>query len=313
EAPPAPRSTAVRVQPAPTAAASSAPGDREVGKERDWVRRTFSAQYHAVAGSVSRVMSESPGLRGASRADAAEALTDLVAVKLYLTGDSGQVDRAVRSATVGPHVPLARCVASGLRRLPSYRGPALLRISATGAERAWFREGRLVTEWGFCAARTNVAEAGDGDTDFLIWSMTARRTVLVDPARSDQIVFVPGTSFKVLRGVDGDGDGGRPTVLLRELLPSEIGEDGRVDVARVPLDDIALAGLEQAVEVVEQTLKAAATSEKPAGKSDKSAGTPGEAGEGGDALPGSGWAPGLVSGRAPGRKVPSVRNEGAKP
>ncbi|WP_329457200.1 hypothetical protein [Streptomyces sp. NBC_01497] len=238
-------------------------------------------------------MSESPGLRGASRADAAEALTDLVAVKLYLSGDSGQVDRAVRSATVGPHVPLARCVASGLRRLPSYRGPALLRISASAAERAWFREGRLVTEWGFCAARTNVAAAGAGDTDFLVWSMTARRTVLVDPARSDQIIFVPGTSFKVLRGVDGDS--GRPTVLLRELLPSEIGEDGRVDVARVPLDEIALAGLEQAVEVVESTAKAEAKS--------------GTSAEPAEAVPGSGWPPGLVSGR----KESSVRNEGAKP
>jgi hypothetical protein len=290
----------VRVQPVPKTAACAAPGDREVGKERDWVRRTFSAQYNAVAGSVSRVMSESPGLRGASRADAAEALTDLVAVKLYLTGDSGQVDRAVRSATVGPHVPLARCVASGLRRLPSYRGPALLRTSASAAERAWFREGRLVTEWGFCAARTDVEKAGNGDTDFLVWSMTARRTVLVDPERSDQIIFVPGTSFKVLRDAsDLDAGTGRPTVLLRELLPSEIGEDGRVDVARVPLDEIALAGLEQAVEVVQKTEKAAA----------KSGGSAGASGEAAGVVPGSGWPPGLVSGR----KESSVRNEGAKP
>ncbi|MCF3964782.1 hypothetical protein [Streptomyces fuscigenes] len=280
----------------PKPAACAAPGDREVGKERDWVRRTFSEQYNAVAGSVSRVMSESPGLRGASRADAAEALTDLVSVKLYLSGDSGQVDRAVRSATVGPHVPLARCVASGLRRLPSYRGPALLRTFATTAERGWFREGRLVTEWGFCAARTDVGEAGAGDTDFLVWSMTARRTVLVDPARADQIIFVPGTSFKVLRGVDGAESGtGRPTVLLRELLPSEIGEDGRVDVARVPLDEIALAGLEQAVEVVEQSERAAAKSGGPSGPP--------------ETAPGSGWPPGLVSARI----QPSVRNEGAKP
>ncbi|MEW2545790.1 hypothetical protein AB0910_08435 [Streptomyces sp. NPDC047002] len=301
---PAPQRAAVRVQPVPKAAACASPGDREVGKERDWVRRTFSEQYNAVAGSVSRVMSESPGLRGASRSDAAEALTDLVAVKLYLSGDSAQVDRAVRSATVGPHVPLARCVASGLRRLPSYRGPALLRTRASGAERAWFREGRLVTEWGFCAARTNVTLAGEGDTDFLIWSMTARRTSLVDAERPDQIIFVPGTSFKVLRGVDPDA--GKPTVLLRELLPSEIDSDGRVDVARVPLDDIALAGLEQAMGIVEKTEKSDGSGGSSAASSEKKADAAGEPKTGG---PGSGWPPGLVSGR----KETSVRNEGAKP
>ena len=282
----------VRVQPVPKAAACAAPSDRDIAKERDWTRRNFSSLYHSVSGSISRIMSESPGLRGASRSDANDALTDLVAVKLYLSGDSGQVDKAVKAATVGPHVPLARCVASGLRRLPSYRGCSLVRTLATPAERAWFREGRLVTEWGFCAARTNVAVADVGDTDFLVWSMTARRTGLVDPARPDQVLFVPGTSFKVLR-VDDEGE--RHAVLMRELLSSEIGDDGSVDATRVPLDEIALAGLEQALKVVEGIKDSDGDGEVSAG---------------------SGWPPGLISTRQGQiRSAPhqTVLNEGATP
>ena len=38
----------------------------------------------------------------------------------------------------------------------------------------------------------------------------------------------------------------RPVVLLRELSKAEIDPDGRVDITRVPIDDLSLAGLEQA-------------------------------------------------------------------
>ncbi|MFJ7904231.1 hypothetical protein ACIQ6V_27735 [Streptomyces sp. NPDC096198] len=241
-APPAPKASAgVRVQPVPKGSACAVLPERGTAKERDWVRKTFSTQYNAVAGTVSRVMSESPGLRGGNRGEAADALTDLVAVRLYLSGESGQVDEAVRSAAVGPHVPLARCVAAGLRRLPSYRGAALLRARATPMEREWYREGRLATEWAFCTAYSAPHPGPDNGTDFLIWSMTARRTSLIEPAEPYRVMFLPGTTFKVLRPSDGEGP-----VLLRELSPSEIASDGKVDVQRVPLDEIALDGLERA-------------------------------------------------------------------
>ncbi|SEC11762.1 hypothetical protein SAMN04490357_1230 [Streptomyces misionensis] len=237
---PAAAAPGVRVQPVPKASACAVPPERGIAKERDWVRRTLSTQYNAVAGTVSRVMSESPGLRGGARGEG-DALTDLVAVRLFLSGDHAQVNEAVRTAAVGPHVPLARCVASGLRRLPSYRGAALLRARATAAERAWFREGRLVSEWSFCTAYSAPHPGPPGGTDFLIWSITARRTNLIDPAEPDRVVFLPGTTFKVLRPSDGEGP-----VLLRELSPSEIASDGKVDVQRVPLDEIALDGLDRA-------------------------------------------------------------------
>jgi hypothetical protein len=118
-------------------------------------------------------------------------------------------------------------------------------------------------EWGFCsgdadpppagAAEARSPEAADptgaddspegpGPVDFLIWSMTARRTALIVQDEADRVVFLPGTGFKVLR-VTG---GGRPSVLLRELSASEISEDGRVSTRPVLLDTIALASLEKA-------------------------------------------------------------------
>ncbi|MEW1773100.1 hypothetical protein [Streptomyces sp. NPDC086777] len=269
------RAGAVRVQPVPRAAACALPPERGVAQERDWMRRTFSEQYNALAGSVSRVMSESPGLRGRSRTEAADALTDLVAVRLYLSGDARRADAAVRAAVPGPHVPLARCVTAGLRRLPSYRGPALLRTRLGAAERAWYREGALVTEWAFCHARTSLhpGPRGSDATDVLIWSMTARRTSSLDPDVPDRVVFLPGTVFKVLRA---DG----PAVLMRELSPSEASEaaqaaedtregrdsrDGRGDVT-AKLDEIAVKGLEKILDALERTgTDAAAGSADPPG------------------------------------------------
>ncbi|MFI6444306.1 hypothetical protein [Kitasatospora sp. NPDC050543] len=251
----------VRVQPVPALAACAVPPQRGIAQEREWVRRTFGARYHAAAGTVSRVLSQAPGLRGDSRASEGDTLTDLVAVCLYLEGDSAAVDAAVRGATVGPHVPLARCVAAGLRRLPSYRGAALLRSRVSHAEHAWYRKGRTTTEWAFCTAQA-AAHAGTEDgTDFLIWSVTARRTDLLDPTAPDRVVFAPGTTFKVLRaGSDDDGP-----VLLRELLVSELaqgagdGGHGGAGARRPALDEIALDGLEQAVQVLAWAQAAAAS------------------------------------------------------
>ncbi|MEV7157885.1 hypothetical protein AB0N77_25205 [Streptomyces misionensis] len=290
----APAAPGVRVQPVPKASACAVPPERGIAKERDWVRRTLSTQYNAVAGTVSRVMSESPGLRGGARGES-DALTDLVAVRLFLSGDNAQVSEAVRTAAVGPHVPLARCVASGLRRLPSYRGAALLRARATAAERAWFREGRLVSEWSFCTAYSAPHPGPPGGTDFLIWSITARRTNLIDPAEPDRVVFLPGTTFKVLRPSDGEGP-----VLLRELSPSEIASDGKVDVQRVPLDEIALDGLDRAASALRAD-DAAEQDQRGGARAKERFGTP----------------PGLIGGTPRQRPrgnggAPSAPDEGAK-
>jgi hypothetical protein len=237
-------SVLVRVQPVPAPQASAVPPPRGIAQERQWLRRTMSQQFGDTSSLVSRVLSQTPGLRGGGDGASHDVLTDLVAVRLYLAGHGQRIDDAVRTGEVGPHVPFARCVAAGLRRLPSYRGATRLCATIEDAEWQWYESRRLVTEWAFCPALTDGAARLPGDVDFLIWSMTARRTSLLAPDVASQVVFLPGTSFKVLRVREGE----RREVLLRELSASEIAADGRVETGQVPLDDLALAGLEKAMD-----------------------------------------------------------------
>ncbi|GHB68388.1 hypothetical protein GCM10010377_69010 [Streptomyces viridiviolaceus] len=236
--------TGPRPQPTPAQAACALPPPKGLAREREWLRTAFRHEHGDGVGAVARVLSQAPGLRGTGQTSTDDVITDLVAVRLYLRGDGRPLHHAVREATVGPHVPLARCVTAGLRRLPSYRGATMMRASLGDAGRATYASRRLHTEWAFCWALSTAAPDLPGDTTFLIWSMTARRTALLEPESPHRVIFLPGTSFKVLDVRDGE----RPAVLLRELPASEIAADGRVDTERTPLDDIALAGLRRAEE-----------------------------------------------------------------
>ncbi|MER6311661.1 hypothetical protein [Streptomyces sp. NPDC001657] len=233
-----------RVQPTPRPEACAVPPSGGIDRERDWLRGALRQQYDAAASSLARLLSQSPGLRGDARKPSEDTLTDLVAVRLYLSAEGSKIDAAVRAATVGPHVPLSRCVYEGLRRLPSHRGAGVLRTTVSDAQWQWYRQQRLVTEWGFCSAVTGAPHELPGSVDFLIWSLTARRTGLLEPAVADRVVFLPGTSFKVLDVRQEE----RREVLLRELSPSEIAPDGTVDLASGRLDEAAVAGLERAAE-----------------------------------------------------------------
>lgn len=234
---------AVAVQPVPASAACAVPPARGLTEERTWLRKALSSQYDVAASTVGRMLSQVPGLRTGMQAD--EVLADLVGVRLYLTGDSAGVDEAVRSAAPGPHVPLARVVTSGLKRLPSYRGATQLWAVAGPSELDWYRDRLLVSEWAFLTATTAGRPAQPGEVEFRVWSMTARRTQLIDPSVEDQVMFVPGTNFKVLDVREEPN----PVVLLRELSTAEIGEDGQVNTGRSMFDDLALGGLDQAGQV----------------------------------------------------------------
>ena len=237
-----PAKSSVRVQPVPTAQCSVLPREGGIEKERDWMRRNLSKQYDATASSVARLLSEYPGLRAGSSASDIGVLTDLVALRLYLTGKIGGLDEAVRAAKVGPHVPLARCVASGLRRLPSYRGPLRTRASLTEEQVRWYGARGLVTEWSFLPALATGAIGLPGDAEILIWSMSARRTGLFDPSLPDQAVFQPGTSFKVLSAESGSEG---PRIQLRELTRTEVAPDGTVQSMKA-MDEFAVSVLNEA-------------------------------------------------------------------
>jgi hypothetical protein len=231
-----------RAQPVPGAEACVIPPPQGLTRERAWLRRTLARQYDAVISLVERVLTENPGIQGDSSLPTADLLTDLAALRLYLSGHAQSLDAAVRGGTVGPHVPFARCVASGLRHMPSYRGATRLRVTLADAEWQWYEARQVVTEWAFCAAVTNGRARLPGDAEFRIWSMTARQTHLLEPRVPSQVLFLPGTRFKVLR-LDSTH---RREVLLRELSPDEIGADGQLELGHVPLDAIALAGLDAA-------------------------------------------------------------------
>ncbi|NMH99697.1 hypothetical protein [Pseudonocardia acidicola] len=226
------------LQPTPGPAACVCPPAEGIARERAWLRRSFAAEYDADAGAVSALLSRVPGLRAG--ADAADVLVDLVALRLYLRRDDEALADVIRAARPGPHVPLGRCAAAGLSRLPSYRGATQVVVPGAAGLADLYRRHPVVTEWAFLAARRGGRPSRPGDLEVRIWSSSARRTPLLDDRVPDRVVFAPGTAFRVL----AVRDGAAPVVLLRELPAGE--DTGAPD--RSPFDDIAEAGLDRAAE-----------------------------------------------------------------
>ncbi|MFS8104242.1 hypothetical protein LFM09_44750 [Lentzea alba] len=239
-----------RLQPVPAPEATGLLPARGIEDERAWLRRTLSAEFGVMSNSVARILSEHPGFQGALSSSSADVLTDAVAVQLYLTSRGKSVDDALRTAAVGPHVPFARCVVAGLSRLPSHRGPVVFTTTPTPGQWDLYRNHKLLTEWGFLHALTAPPAAGGDEVDVLVWSMTARRTKLLEAQDGvqERVLFVPGTSFKVLEMTEAQTDGTRGQILLRELTAVEIDADGRVDPNRISLDELALNSLRRQVE-----------------------------------------------------------------
>jgi hypothetical protein len=243
------------VQQTPQSAAAALVPKRGLDEERAWLRRALSREYAAVANSVSRVLSEHPGFQGALQRSSAAVLSDAVAIRLYLSSVGDALDLSLRMGAVGPHVPFARCVVSGLGRLPSHRGATVFSASVTEQEWGLYRERKLLTEWGFVNALVAPCsrQSARHDVDVLVWSMTARRTKLLESeqaAVSDRVVFIPGTSFKVLE-LREPADGRRGHVLLREIAAGEIDSTGRVDTNRASLDELAVNSLRRSLQTWE--------------------------------------------------------------
>lgn len=239
------------LQPTPGPESTALLPKRGVDKEREWLRKSLGAEYGLMSNSVARILSEHPGFQGALSTSSVEVLTDAVAVQLYLSAKGTAIDAGLRSGVNGPHVPIARCVVAGLSRLPSHRGPATFATSLSSSATTLYRTQKVLTEWGFLNTLTQPSSTLDGDTDVLVWSITARRTKLLEPAEAgveNRVLFVPGTSFKVLE-LREPADGARGLVLLRELTASEVDETGKVASDRISLDELALVSLRRELEV----------------------------------------------------------------
>ena len=246
------RPTGARRQPVATPDASALLPRRGLAEERAWLRRSLSRDFDAMASSVSRILSEHPGMKSSGDRGADEdLLVDSVAVRLFLTRRGAGIDAGLRSGANGPHVPLARCAVSGLSRLPSFRGSTVVRATPDPDEWSLYRGRHLITDWSFVTMLTAPCAGQDGDTDVLVWSMTARRTALLEPEGDerveDRVVFLPGTHFKILEAVRPEG-GRRGAVLLREIGANEIDDDGRVDQNRVSLDELAVTSLRRSLD-----------------------------------------------------------------
>ncbi|MFD3558093.1 hypothetical protein ACFWVU_00210 [Streptomyces sp. NPDC058686] len=159
--------------------------------------------------AVARALTRLPSVR--NRADDA-IRSDLVALHLHLTGEAAVLPASRRRAAIN----------AGLRRLPSYRGPAL-RSTGPGAGAEDPVPGTELSADAPISALAADRPLPEGDDDrYLIWSATARRIrPLVDDGAADgveEIVFGAGTRLRVL-GVEDRPAGGR-LVLLRELTDS---------------------------------------------------------------------------------------------
>lgn len=234
DAPPAQPAQAVRA--AGTHPVAPPPSTDATGPDADrlWLRATFGRRFNALASAVSRLLSRSPGLRGAGTLS--DEISDLVAVQLYLDGDAEELAAALRAGGFGEHLRLGRCIEAGLHRLPTHRGAVALRARLSRAELDWYGAAGTVTEWGIARARAAGPAGLPGNVDVLIWSSTARRAGALDPAYAGLVLFRPGTAFRVLTTRFGE----HPAVLLRELLHDEADQ---AVASGSGVDRFALAGL----------------------------------------------------------------------
>ncbi|SCF40012.1 hypothetical protein GA0070216_113103 [Micromonospora matsumotoense] len=230
----------VRFQATPASQARGPAATSGLDAERSWLRRRFHQEFDAATSAISRLLAEHPRLQAGG-----ESVTDAVAVRLYLSAPGDGVDQALRSGAVGDPVLFARCVTAGMSRLPSYRGAVCLSTRLSGDELQEIGARRVLTERAFTHALTDPAVNLPGNVDVLLWSMTARRTRLLEPEGDhhvdSRVLFLPGTRFRVLEvAAPGQDHPGR--LLLRELAADEpVGEPG-------PFDDLALASLRRCVD-----------------------------------------------------------------
>ncbi|WP_262061196.1 hypothetical protein [Streptomyces sp. STR69] len=213
------------------------PGHRSTDTERAAFRALADTVWERHSAAVARALARMPALRGQEQ-EAARA--DLIALRLYLLTPEGplshgELTRALRAGE-DRLLPYAACLASGLNRLPSYRGVAL-RGSGPPAPGSVgpppgtpLRDAAPVSATPFDRARA--ATPVTPGAGYAVWSVTGRRVRhLLDAGAPDEVVFAPGTAFRVL----DVRPGATPLVLLRELPTADALSTGLDDADRAVL------------------------------------------------------------------------------
>jgi hypothetical protein len=217
------------------------PGQRSTDEDRAAFRAMVGLGWDTHATPVRRTFSRLPAIAATERAAAA---VDLVAVRLYLTSPpDGEFGPAAARSGEAALRPYLACLASGLGRLPTYRGAVLRGVDApVGTDLT----GAVLTEPGPVGG---VSLTGDGAygwpptaTVYVIWSDTARRVAVLsdadtdaDAAKRGDVVFGPGSRFAVLDVRPGDAD--TPDIVLLRELPATGGDEapqgGRLALTRL--------------------------------------------------------------------------------
>ncbi|MFD9123248.1 hypothetical protein [Kitasatospora sp. NPDC059571] len=192
------------------------PDHRSSLPERSLLRDALSRRYDAHARAIAQTLATNPGLRGSlSAPNDGSDMGDLVAVRVLLGGDRPLDPQGRPSSRVD--AAWAACVASGLRRLPSYRGPVHYRGVPSGWESDALIPGRTLR----CSQvlRTSLLPpvGTQKQTVTVVWSLNGRRTgVLAVAGTAEEAVFPGNSLFRVLEVQRDDAD--VPSlVLLREI------------------------------------------------------------------------------------------------
>ncbi|MFF3073256.1 hypothetical protein ACFVSN_04360 [Kitasatospora sp. NPDC057904] len=184
----------------------------------------LGSAYPRLARRAEDASTRLPGLR--PQAAGGDPGPELVAVLVHHAESAVPVARealvaAARMGAPGPLGSYLRCLAAGLRRLPSHYGGVLLAAPASGCDLARFTPGAVFTERapvsGLAAVGADLGE--DVEVEFAVWSVGGRRcSAFGEPGEPAAVVFAPGTGFEVVAVDAADPAAGVPArVLLHEV------------------------------------------------------------------------------------------------
>ncbi|MBD0671212.1 hypothetical protein BU198_10990 [Streptomyces sp. CBMA156] len=184
----------------------------------------LGSAYPRLARRAEDAATRLPALR--ARTEETDPRPELVAVLLHHGDSSPLADRvellaAARSDAPGRYGPYLRCLAAGLRRLPSHYGGVLVAGPAEACDLAAYAPGTVLSERApLTGLAAPGADLGEGvGIEFAIWSVGGRRSsAFGEPGDQPTVIFVPGTEFEVVAVEPADPDEGRPArVLLHEI------------------------------------------------------------------------------------------------
>ncbi|WP_282576677.1 hypothetical protein [Streptomyces lichenis] len=219
-----PATTPPSIPAPPSSAVAPVPERQSTDAERTAFLLLAEEVWEGHSATVARTLTRLPALRDAEEV---AVRTDLVALLLYLGVADGpmghrELDRELRAG--GERLlPYAACLSSALHRLPSFQGPAL-RGARPAAASEPPRPGTVLRDPAAVTALPvgGVDGPGPAQAAYAIWSVTGRRIPAVPdaagaPTAPDEILFPPGSAFRVL---DVRTDRPTPLVLLRQLPPT---------------------------------------------------------------------------------------------